>query len=65
MRRAKVPLDLLRLLQDKEILLGAIDVASDRVETPEEVAETILRRPLLRGPRVRIRLPPARSLLRT
>ena len=38
---AKVPLDLLRLLQDKEILLGAIDVASDRVETPEDVAETI------------------------
>src|ERR1700738_5203625 len=36
---AKVPLDLLRLLQDKEVLLGAIDVASDRVETPEEVAE--------------------------
>jgi 5-methyltetrahydropteroyltriglutamate--homocysteine methyltransferase len=32
---AKVPLDLLRLLQDKEVLLGAIDVASDRVETPE------------------------------
>jgi 5-methyltetrahydropteroyltriglutamate--homocysteine methyltransferase len=40
---AKVPLDLLRLLQDKEILLGAIDVASDRVETPEEVVETIER----------------------
>jgi len=40
---AKVPLDLLRLLQDKEVLLGAIDVASDRVETPEEVAETIER----------------------
>ncbi len=40
---AKVPLDLLRLLQDKEILLGAIDVAGDRVETPEEVAETIER----------------------
>jgi len=38
-----VPLDLLRLLQDKEVLLGAIDVASDRVETPEEVAETIER----------------------
>ena len=38
---AKVPLDLLRLLQDKEVLLGAIDVASERVETPEEVAATI------------------------
>ena len=30
-------------MQDKEVLLGAIDVASDRVETPEEVAETIER----------------------
>ena len=38
---AKVPLDLLRLLQDKEVLLGAIDVASERVEAPEEVAATI------------------------
>ena len=38
---AKVPLDLLGLLNGKEVLLGAIDVASERVETPEEVAETI------------------------
>jgi 5-methyltetrahydropteroyltriglutamate--homocysteine methyltransferase len=40
---AKVPLDLLRLLEGKEVLLGVIDVASDRVETPEEVAATIER----------------------
>ena len=40
---AKVPLELLRLLQGKEVLLGVIDVASDRVETPEEVAATIER----------------------
>jgi 5-methyltetrahydropteroyltriglutamate--homocysteine methyltransferase len=38
---SRVPLELLRLLQDKEILLGAIDVASERIETPEEVAATI------------------------
>jgi 5-methyltetrahydropteroyltriglutamate--homocysteine methyltransferase len=28
-------------LKGKEVLLGVIDVASDRVETPEEVAATI------------------------
>ena len=38
---AKVPLDLLGLLNGKEVLLGAIDVGSERVETPEEVAATI------------------------
>ena len=36
-----MPLDLLGLLNGKEVLLGAIDVASERVETPEEVAATI------------------------
>jgi 5-methyltetrahydropteroyltriglutamate--homocysteine methyltransferase len=38
---AKVPLELLGLLEGKEVLLGAIDVASERAETPEEVAATI------------------------
>ena len=38
---AKVPFDLLSLLNGKEVLLGTIDVASERVETPEEVAATI------------------------
>src|SRR5271165_3445094 len=37
----KVPLALLGLLKGEEVLLGAIDVASERVETPEEVAATI------------------------
>ncbi|HSA82792.1 MAG TPA: methionine synthase, partial [Geminicoccaceae bacterium] len=36
-----VPLELLRLLADKEILLGAIDVASLAIETPEQVAGVI------------------------
>lgn len=38
---AKVPLELMRLLKDKQVMVGAIDVASNAVETPEEVAATI------------------------
>src|SRR5215212_7683699 len=38
---SKVPVELLRLLKDKQILVGVIDVASDKVETPQEVAATI------------------------
>jgi 5-methyltetrahydropteroyltriglutamate--homocysteine methyltransferase len=40
---SRVPLELLRLLRGKDVLLGVIDVASDAVETPEEVAELIRR----------------------
>jgi 5-methyltetrahydropteroyltriglutamate--homocysteine methyltransferase len=29
------------LLAGKDVMVGVIDVASDRVETPEEVADTI------------------------
>jgi 5-methyltetrahydropteroyltriglutamate--homocysteine methyltransferase len=36
-----VPLDLIALLDGKDVMVGVIDVASDVVETPEEVAETI------------------------
>jgi 5-methyltetrahydropteroyltriglutamate--homocysteine methyltransferase len=36
-----VPLALLRLLPDKDILLGAIDVASLEIEAPEQVATVI------------------------
>jgi len=42
---AKVPIDLLGVLKGKDVLLGAIDVASERVETPEEVARQSSRRP--------------------
>ena len=35
---SKVPLSLLKLLEGKDILVGVIDVASDEVETPEQVA---------------------------
>src|SRR5215469_2629707 len=40
---ARVPIELLALLADKDVLLGVIDVASERAETPEEVAATIER----------------------
>jgi 5-methyltetrahydropteroyltriglutamate--homocysteine methyltransferase len=36
-----VPPELMGLLDGKEVMVGAIDVASDVVETPEEVADTI------------------------
>ncbi len=38
---SRVPLDLLALLEGKDVLVGAIDVATDRVETPAEVAATL------------------------
>jgi 5-methyltetrahydropteroyltriglutamate--homocysteine methyltransferase len=36
-----VPMDLIALLKGKDVMVGVIDVASDVIETPEEVAETI------------------------
>ncbi len=38
---SNVPLALLGLLPDKEVLVGAVDVATNEVETPEQVAATI------------------------
>ena len=38
---SKVPMSVLGLLGDKEVLVGAIDVASLTVETPEKVAATL------------------------
>jgi 5-methyltetrahydropteroyltriglutamate--homocysteine methyltransferase len=40
-RNSLVPLDLLRLLDGKAVQVGAIDVATDTVETPEQVAAVI------------------------
>src|SRR5688572_9607843 len=40
---SRVPLNLLELLKGKDVLVGVIDVASDKVETPQEVAATIQR----------------------
>ena len=36
-----VPMDLIALLKGKDVMVGVIDVASDVIETPEEVADTI------------------------
>ncbi|MFH1794885.1 MAG: methionine synthase [Pseudomonadota bacterium] len=38
---SRVPPDLMALLKDKTILVGVIDVATNEVETPEQVAGTI------------------------
>jgi 5-methyltetrahydropteroyltriglutamate--homocysteine methyltransferase len=38
---SRVPLELLGLLAGKDVLVGAVDVATDRVEAPDEVAATI------------------------
>ena len=38
---SRVPLSLMNLLSNKQVLVGAIDVASLDVETPEQVAATI------------------------
>jgi 5-methyltetrahydropteroyltriglutamate--homocysteine methyltransferase len=38
---SRVPMSLLKLLQGKDVQLGVIDVASDKVETPEEVSAVI------------------------
>jgi len=40
-RNSKVPTRLLSLLDGKDVLVGVIDVATDHVETAEEVAATI------------------------
>ncbi|MEJ6122722.1 methionine synthase [Vibrio sp. 2-Bac 85] len=36
-----VPMDLLELIRGKKVMVGAIDVASNTIETPEEVAATL------------------------
>ncbi len=36
-----VPPELMALLQGKEVMVGVIDVASNEIETPEQVAQTI------------------------
>jgi 5-methyltetrahydropteroyltriglutamate--homocysteine methyltransferase len=38
---SKVPLNLLALLKGKNVQIGVIDVATDTIETPEDVAATI------------------------
>jgi 5-methyltetrahydropteroyltriglutamate--homocysteine methyltransferase len=38
---SRVPIELIGLLEGKDVLVGAIDVATDRVETLDDVAKTI------------------------
>ena len=40
---SRIPVELLKLLKGKDVLVGVIDVATNRVETPQEVAEVIQR----------------------
>jgi 5-methyltetrahydropteroyltriglutamate--homocysteine methyltransferase len=40
-QHSRVPMDLIELLQGKKVMVGAIDVATDAVETPEEVADVL------------------------
>jgi len=40
---SQVPIDLIELVRGKKVMVGAIDVASPIVETPQEVAATLRR----------------------
>jgi 5-methyltetrahydropteroyltriglutamate--homocysteine methyltransferase len=40
-QHSHVPMELIELIRGKKVMLGAIDVASNTVETPEEVAGTL------------------------
>ena len=42
-QHSHVPMELIELVRGKKVMLGAIDVASEVVETPEEVADTLRR----------------------
>lgn len=40
-QNSNVPLELIELVRGKKVMIGAIDVASNTIETPEEVAGTL------------------------
>src|SRR5699024_12106345 len=40
-QNSRVPMDLIELIRGKKVMVGAIDVATDTVETPQEVANTL------------------------
>ena len=40
-QNSQVPIELLELVRGKKIMVGAIDVATNTIETPEEVANTL------------------------
>ncbi|MGN7133888.1 methionine synthase [Rhodococcoides corynebacterioides] len=41
--RSRVPVELIELLRGKKVMVGAIDVAGDTIETPDDVADTLRR----------------------
>lgn len=40
-QNSRVPMDLIELIRGKKVMVGAIDVATHTIETPEEVADTL------------------------
>ena len=40
-QNSRVPMDLIELIRGKKVMVGAIDVATNDIETPEEVADTL------------------------
>ncbi|KXV18028.1 methionine synthase [Gluconobacter oxydans] len=40
-QNSRVPMDLIELVRGKKVMVGAIDVATNTIETPEEVASTL------------------------
>ena len=40
-QNSSVPMDLIELIRGKKVMVGAIDVATNSIETPEEVADTL------------------------
>src|SRR5690606_4030657 len=40
-QNSRVPMELLELVRGKKVMVGAIDVASHDIETPEQVADTL------------------------
>ncbi|MGY8896959.1 MAG: methionine synthase [Paraglaciecola sp.] len=40
-QNSRVPMELIELLRGKKVMVGAIDVATNNIETPEEVADTL------------------------
>ncbi|MFB2538401.1 MULTISPECIES: methionine synthase [unclassified Acinetobacter] len=40
-QNSRVPMDLIELIRGKKVMVGAIDVATNEIETPEQVADTL------------------------
>lgn len=40
-QNSRVPMDLIELIRGKKVMVGAIDVATNEIETPEAVADTL------------------------